>query len=67
MTSAASLFSKRFPQGSMDRYGMSGKILAKEGQRDALIGIRPEASRTPMKVARSTSLAGRPWSRMPFV
>lgn len=33
----------------MDRYGMCGKIVAKEGQRDALLGILIEASRTPMK------------------
>ena len=33
----------------MDRYGMCGKILAKEGQRDALLEILLEASRTPMK------------------
>jgi quinol monooxygenase YgiN len=33
----------------MDRYGMFGKILAKEGQRDALLEILLEASRTPMK------------------
>jgi len=33
----------------MDRYGMCGKILAKEGQRDALLKILLEASRTPMK------------------
>jgi len=33
----------------MDRYGMCGKILAKEGQRDALLEILMEASQTPMK------------------
>jgi quinol monooxygenase YgiN len=33
----------------MDQYGMCGNILAKEGQRDALIDILLEASRTPMK------------------
>ena len=33
----------------MDRYGICGKILAKEGQRDALVEILMEASRTPMK------------------
>lgn len=32
----------------MDQYGMCGKILAKEGQRDALLDILLEASRTPM-------------------
>src|SRR5258708_18128219 len=47
---AASLFLQRSsPGGSMDRYGMCGKILAKEGQRDALLEILLEASRTPMK------------------
>ena len=33
----------------MDRYGMCGKILAKKGQREALLEILMEASRTPMK------------------
>src|SRR3989442_12722887 len=47
---AASLFLQGDPPGGpMDRYGMCGKILAKEGQRDALLDILLEASRTPMK------------------
>jgi quinol monooxygenase YgiN len=33
----------------MDRYGMCGKIVAKEGQRDALVEILLEASRIPMR------------------
>jgi quinol monooxygenase YgiN len=33
----------------MDRYGICGKILAKEGQRAALIEILVEASQTPMR------------------
>ena len=33
----------------MDRYGICGKIVAQEGQRDALIEILMEASRTEMK------------------
>ena len=33
----------------MDRYGMCGKILAKEGQREALLQVLMEASQTPMK------------------
>jgi hypothetical protein len=33
----------------MDRFGICGKILAKEGQRDALLEILMEASRMPMK------------------
>jgi quinol monooxygenase YgiN len=51
----------------MDRYGMSGKILAKEGQRDALLEILLEASRTPMKgcevyiVCKSPTEAGAIW------
>ena len=40
-------FSKA-PRRSMDRYGICGKMLAKEGQRDALLEILIEASRTPM-------------------
>ena len=32
----------------MDRYGMCGKILAKEGQREALLEILMEASQTRM-------------------
>src|SRR5260221_9324016 len=34
---------------SMNRYGMCGKILAKEGQRDTLLEILLEASRALMK------------------
>lgn len=49
----------------MDQYGMCGKILAKEGQRDALLDILLEASRAPMKVTRSTSSASRLPNRMP--
>lgn len=33
----------------MDRYGMVGKIVAKEGQRDALLEILMQASLTLMK------------------
>src|SRR2546425_11671796 len=36
-------------RSSMDRFGICGKLLAKEGQRDALLEILLEASRTPMK------------------